>query len=126
MFAIHLSKAIFREITDALVIFSMSFLTYMLIAEWGGLSLLRNVLRLDHLKQLHEVYGHLGRDEALSQIGSRIRDSASSSDVFARSGDGGFALCLAGMDPENALKVASALREVVKKPVQIGIEHHGI
>jgi len=46
-FTIDLSKAIFREITDALVIFSMSFLTYMLIAEWGGLSILRNVLRLE-------------------------------------------------------------------------------
>jgi diguanylate cyclase (GGDEF)-like protein len=205
-FAIHLSKAIFREITDALVIFSMSFLTYMLITEWGGLSILRNVLRLEietpsplyfcgvalvvfsmrrigdqrrerakrvtaeqdaylastrdpltqlpnrrqfqievstalknskktmsvlllglnHFKQLNEVYGHLGCDEALSQIGSRIRDSANSSDVFARIGDDEFALCLAGMDPENALRVASALLEVVKKPVQIGIEHHGI
>jgi len=205
-FAVHLSKAIFREITDALVIFSMSFLTYMSIAEWSGLSILRNVLRLEietpsplyfwgvalvvfsmrrigdqrrerakrvaaerdaylastrdpltqlpnrrqfqievstaltnskkvmsvlllglnHFKQLNEVYGHLGCDEALSQIGSRIRDSVNSSDIFARIGDDEFALCLAGMDPENALSAASALLEVVKKPVQIGIEHHGI
>src|SRR5258708_11245808 len=184
----------------------MSFLTYMLIAEWGGLSILRNVLRieietpsllyfcgvalvvfsmrrigdqrrerakrvaaeqnaylastrdpltqlpnrrqfqievstalknskkamsvlllgLNHFKKLNEVYGHLGCDEVLSQIGSRIRDSANSSDVFARIGDDEFALCLAGMDPENALRVAGALLEVVKKPVQIGIEHRSI
>ena len=203
---IDLSKAIFREITDGLVIFSMSFLTYMLIAEWGGLSILRNVLRLEietpsllyfcgvalvvfsmrrigdqrrerakrvaaeqnaylastrdpltqlpnrrqfqievstalknsknamsvlllglnHFRKLNEVYGHLGCDEALSQIGSRIRDGANSGDVFARIGDDEFALCLAGMDPENALRVAGALLEVVKKPVQIGIEHHNI
>ena len=205
-FAIHLSKAIFREITDALVIFSMSFLTYMLIAEWGGLSILRNVFRLEietpsplyfcgvalvvfsmrrigdqrrerakrvaaeqnaylastrdpltqlpnrrqfqievstalkksnktmsvlllglnHFKELNEVYGHLGCDEALSQIGSRIRDSANPDDLFARIGDDEFALCLAGMAPENALRVAGGLLEVVKKPVQIGIEHHSI
>jgi len=205
-FAIHLSKAIFREITDALVIFSMSFLTYMLIAEWGGLSILRNVLRLeietpsplyfcgvalvvfsmrrigdqrreralrvaaeqnaylastrdpltqlpnrrqfqievsaalknskktmsvlllglDHFRKLNEVYGHLGCDEALSQIGSRIRDSANSSDVLARIGDDEFALCLEGLDPESALRFSGALLEVVKKPVQIGIEHHSI
>ena len=205
-FTIDLSKAIFREITDGLVIFSMSFLTYMLIAEWGGLSILRNVLRLEietpsllyfcgvalvvfsmrrigdqrrerakrvaaeqnaylastrdpltqlpnrrqfqievstalknsknamsvlllglnHFRKLNEVYGHLGCDEALSQIGSRIRDGANSGDVFARIGDDEFALCLAGMDPENALRVAGALLEVVKKPVQIGIEHHNI
>ena len=44
---IDLSKATFREITDGLVIFSMSFLTYVLVADWGGLSILRNVLRLE-------------------------------------------------------------------------------
>ena len=203
---IGLSTTVFREITDALVIFSMSFLTYMLIAEWGGLLILRNVLRLEietpsplyfcgvalvvfsirrigdqrrerakrvaaeqnaylattrdpltqlpnrrqfqidvsaalknsrktmsvlllglnHFKELNEVYGHLGCDEALSQIGSRIRDNANSSDVFARIGDDEFALCLAGTDPENALRVAGALLDDVKKPVQIGIEHHSI
>src|SRR5258708_7417530 len=196
----------FREITDALVIFSMSFLTYILVDDWGGLSILRNVLHveieppsllyfcgvalvvfsmrrigderserakrvaaeqnayvavtgdpltklpnrrqfqievstalknsknamsvlllgLNHFRKLNEVYGHLGCDEALSQIGSRIRDGANSGDVFARIGDDEFALCLAGMDPENALRVAGALLEVVKKPVQIGIEHHNI
>ena len=47
LFTIDLSKTIFREITDALVISSISFLTYMLIAEWGGLSILRNVLRIE-------------------------------------------------------------------------------
>ena len=205
-FAINLSKAAFREITDASVIFSMSFLTYSLVADWGGLSILRNVLHLEiktpsllffcgvalvvfsmrrigdqrrerakrvaaeqnaylastrdpltqlpnrrqfqievstalknsknaisvlllglnHFRKLNEVYGHLGCDEALSQIGSRIRDSANSSDVFARIGDDEFALCLAGIDPENALTVARALLEIVKKPVQIGIEYHNI
>ena len=205
-FAIAWSKAINREITDALVIFSIAFLTYLLIAEWGGLSILQNVLRfeietpsvlyfcgvalvvfsmrrigdqrreralrvaaeqnaylastrdpltqlpnrrqfqievsaalknskktmsvlllgLDHFRKLNEVYGHLGCDEALSQIGSRIRDSANSSDVLARIGDDEFALCLEGLDPENALRFSGALLEVVKKPVQIGIEHHSI
>jgi diguanylate cyclase (GGDEF)-like protein len=205
-FAINLSEAIYREITDALVIFSMSFLTYMLITEWGGLSVLRNVLRLEietpsllyfcgvalvifsirrigdqrrerskrvaaeqnaylastrdpltqlpnrrqfqievstalkkskstmsvlllglnYFKKLNEVYGHLGCDEVLSQIGSRIRESANPSDLFARIGDDEFALCLAGVDPESALQVAGTLLELVKKPVQIGIEHHSI
>src|SRR3954465_6111302 len=46
-FAFDLPEAVFREMTDALVIFSMSFLTYVSIAEWGGLSILRNVLRLE-------------------------------------------------------------------------------
>ena len=205
-FAIDLSTAIFREVTDALVIFSMSFLTYILIAEWGGLSILRNVLQLEiktpsllyfvgaalvvfsmrrigdqrrerakrvaaeqnaylasmrdpltrlpnrrqfqievstalknskspasilllglnRFRKLNEIYGHLGCDEALLQIGSRIRDRAHSSELFARIGDDEFALCLTGMDPENALRVAGALLEIVKKPVQIGTELHSI
>ena len=165
-FAIDLSKAVFRELTDALVIFSMSFLAYIWIAEWGGLSILRNVLQLEiktpsllyfvgaalvvfsmrrigdqrrerakrvaaeqnaylasmrdpltrlpnrrqfqievstvlknskspasilllglnRFRKLNEIYGHLGCDEALSQIGSRIRDGAHSGEVFARIG----------------------------------------
>src|SRR5260370_24478640 len=153
----------------------MSFLTYMLIAEWGGLSILRNVLRLEietpsllyfcgvalvvfsmrrigdqrrerakrvaaeqnvnlastrdpltqlpnrrqfqievstalknsknamsvlllclnHFRKLNEVYGHLGRDEALSQIGSRRRYSTNSADVSAPIGSARLALVFA-------------------------------
>ena len=205
-FAIDFSKSMFREVTDALVIFSISVLTYVWLAEWGGLSIFQNVLHfeitipsplyfcgvalvvfsmrrigdqrrerarrvaaeqnaylastldpltqlpnrrqfqievstalknsknpmsvlllgLNHFGKLNEVYGHLGCDEALSQIGSRIGDGAQSSDVFARIGDDEFALCLAGTDAENALRVARALLEAVKKPLRIGIEVHSI
>jgi diguanylate cyclase (GGDEF)-like protein len=204
--AIDASKAMFREITDALVIFSMSFLTYMALAEWGGLSVLGQllhheieapsplyflgvalvvfsmrriadqrrerakrvaaekdaylastrdpltqlpnrqqfqievgaalqnpknavsilVLGLNQFRRLNEVYGHLGCDEALSQIGARIRDGANAGDVCARVGDDEFALCLSGMDPENALRFAGRLLDSVRKPVQIGIEHHSV
>src|SRR4051812_30563845 len=84
------------------------------------------LLGLNHFRKLNEIYGHLGCDEALLQIGSRIRDRAHSSELFARIGDDEFALCLTGMDPENALRVAGALLEIVKKPVQIGTELHSI
>jgi diguanylate cyclase (GGDEF)-like protein len=205
-FGIDLSATAVREITDALVIFSISFLTYMLIADLGGLLILQNVLgakfeppsflyfcgvalvvfslrriadqrrerakrlaaerhayvastrdpltqlpnrrqfesdvsaalkRSNHVmsvlllglhqfKKLNEVYGHLGCDEALSQIGSRIRNRATSGDLFARIGDDEFALCLAGVTPESALSVARSLVEIVEKPVQIGIEYLSI
>src|SRR5260370_34503881 len=77
------------------------------------------LLGLNHFKELNEVYGHLGCDEALSQIGSRIRDSTNPDDLFARIGDDEFALCLAGMDPENALKVSVRLLDTFSKPVPI-------
>jgi diguanylate cyclase (GGDEF)-like protein len=84
------------------------------------------LLGLDQFKKLNEVYGHLGCDEALLQIGTRIRERASAGDIFARIGDDEFALCLAGGDPDSARKVACSLVEIVKKPVQIGIEQHAI
>jgi diguanylate cyclase (GGDEF)-like protein len=200
------SSAIAREVTDALVIFSMAILAYVSLADWGGLTLLHNVfgietetpsflyffgmalvlfstrrigdqrrerakrvaaerhaqaasmrdpltqlpnrrqfqsdvsvalknsghkmsvllLGLDQFKKLNEVYGHMGCDEALAQIGSRIRNRAQSGDIFARIGDDEFALCLAGGDPETARRLACSLVELVKKPVQIGIENHSV
>ena len=206
VFASRFSAAGMREITDALVIFSISIVTYMAVVNWGGLSLLHAVLGievekpsslyffgmalvlfslrrisdqrnerakrvaaelnaqtltmrdpltqlpnrrkfqndvaaalknsdnkmsvlllgLEQFKKLNEVYGHLGCDEALIQIGSRIRDHAAGGDIFARIGDDEFALCLSGGDPEHARRVASSLVELVRKPVQIGIEHHSV
>ena len=57
------------------------------------------LLGLDQFKKLNEVYGHLGCDEALLQIGARIRERAAPGDIFAGIGDDEFALCLAGGDP---------------------------
>jgi diguanylate cyclase (GGDEF)-like protein len=91
-----------------------------------GLKMSVLLLGLDQFKKLNEMYGHLGCDEALLQVGSRIRDRAAPGDIFARIGDDEFALCLAGGDPEHARRVACSLVEIVKKPLQIGIDHHGI
>jgi diguanylate cyclase (GGDEF)-like protein len=84
------------------------------------------LLGLDQFRRLNEMYGHLGCDKALLQIGSRIRDCVKPGDILARIGDDEFALCLAGADPETAHRVACSLVECVKKPIQIGIEHHSI
>jgi diguanylate cyclase (GGDEF)-like protein len=84
------------------------------------------LLGLAQFKKLNEVYGHVGCDEALLQIGGRIRECAAPSDIFARIGDDEFAMCVAGGDPETACRVACSLVEVVSKPVQIGIEKHSI
>jgi diguanylate cyclase (GGDEF)-like protein len=84
------------------------------------------LLGLDQFKKLNEVYGHVGCDEALLQIGSRIRELLAPSYIFARIGDDEFALCLPDGDPDNARRTACSLVEAVKIPVQIGIEQHAI
>src|SRR5580658_10718826 len=189
LFAFDFSSATAREATDALVIFSMALLAYKAIADWGGLTILHNVLGIepvkpsflyffgmalvlfstrrigdqrserakrlaaehhaqaasmrdpltqlpnrrqfqsdvsaalkksdnkmsvlllgiDQFKKLNEVYGHVGCDEALLQIGSRIRERAAAADIFARIGDDEFALCLAGGDPDSARRIACTL-----------------
>ena len=84
------------------------------------------LLGFDQFKKLNEVYGHLGCDEALLQVGERIRERAVPGDIFARIGDDEFALCLADADPDRARRIACSLVETIKKPVQIGIENHCI
>jgi diguanylate cyclase (GGDEF)-like protein len=201
---IRWNTAAMREITDALVLFSISILAYVSVSEWGGIAILDRIsgarlekpsfayyagialvvytvrrvvdqrrerakrvvaegqaqaalmrdpltqlpnrrqfhvdvstalhnssnkmsvllLGLHEFKKLNEVYGHVGCDEALAQVGARIRDRANPGDIFARIGDDEFALCLAGADPETARKIACSLVEIVKTPVQIGIEYH--
>jgi diguanylate cyclase (GGDEF)-like protein len=205
-FSLSLSPTSARELTDVLVIFSISLIAYFAIADWGGISLLGEVfgtqpeppsflyffgvalivfslrrivdqrnerakrlaaerklqtvamrdpltqlpnrrqfqsdvsaalkksgnkmsvllLGLDQFKKLNQVYGHVGCDEALLQIGARIHKLAAASDIFARIGDDEFAVCLASGDPESARETACALVEAVKRPLQIGIEQHAV
>jgi len=205
-FKLGLSATSARELTDVLVIFSVCFVAYMAVVDWGGIILLQKLLGtevekpsflyffgmalvvfsmrrigdqrserakrvaaelnvqtlslrdpltqlpnrrqfqadlsaalqssdnkmsvlllgLEQFKKLNEVYGHLGCDEALVQVGSRIRDRAAKGNIFARIGDDEFALCLAGGDPEYARKMACSLVEIVKEPLQIGIEQHSV
>jgi len=195
-----------REITDALVIFSMSIVSYVALTDWGGLSILDRVLGmqlekpsflyfcgiamvvfsirriadqrcerirrvaaeqhahalsmrdpltqlpnrrhfeieasaalkrpnsrmtvlllgLGQLKKLHDVYGHLGCDDALLQVAQRLQERIDPGNFFARIGDDEFALSLPHADPELASKIACSLVENVKDSVQIGIEQLSI
>jgi diguanylate cyclase (GGDEF)-like protein len=81
---------------------------------------------LDQFRKLNEVYGHLGCDEALLQIAARMREFTKPGDILARVGDSEFALCVAWADPEAAHAAARSIIDIVKKPVQIGIEFYGI
>ena len=205
-FAFELSTAAAREITDALVIFSMSVISHVAIADWGGLAILESILGtrpetpsylyffgmalvvfsirriidqrceriqrvaaehhavmlstrdpltrlpnrcqfeieassalkrpnsrmtvlllgLGQFKKLHDVYGHLGCDAALSQVAKRLQERIDPDNLFARIGDDEFAVSLPHADPEIAGKIACSLVENVRESVQIGIEHISI
>jgi diguanylate cyclase (GGDEF)-like protein len=84
------------------------------------------LLGLGQFKKLHDVYGHLGCDAALSQMAARLRDRLDPGNAFARIGDDEFALCLPYADPETAGKIACSLVQIVKEPVHIGIEQLSI
>src|SRR3954449_779032 len=51
------------------------------------------LLGLNHFGKLNEVYGHLGCDEALLQIGSRIRGGGPFKGGVARTGGGEIFMC---------------------------------
>jgi len=75
---------------------------------------------------LNEIYGHVGCDEALLQLGSRIRNLAAPSDTFARSATTNLpCVCRVGTPTTRAGLLVLWLR-LVKNPVQIGIEQHSI
>jgi diguanylate cyclase (GGDEF)-like protein len=80
------------------------------------------LLGLDQFKKLHDVYGHLGCDAAVSQLAARLQGKIDSGKFFARVGDDEFALCLAHADPEIARELACSLIANVAEPIQIGIE----
>lgn len=84
------------------------------------------LIGLDHFKRLNEIYGHLGCDEALVQIGLRIRDCLKSSDTLARVSDDEFAVCLPQSDPDRVHQFARSIIESINNPLQIGIESHSI
>jgi diguanylate cyclase (GGDEF)-like protein len=84
------------------------------------------LLGLGQFKKLHDVYGHLGCDAALSQVAKRLYDRLDLGGAFARIGDDEFALYLPHADPEIAGEIACSLVEIVKEPAQIGIEQLSI
>lgn len=72
-----LSGSAVREITDALVIFSMSLLTYMSISEWGGLIILQRALGVElKLPSLTYFFGVALVVFSIRRIGDQRRERA--------------------------------------------------
>jgi diguanylate cyclase (GGDEF)-like protein len=79
------------------------------------------VIDLDGFKQVNDTYGHLVGDEVLRALGARLRSAVRSTDTVARLGGDEFAVLLAGIpDREAAVRIAGALLETLRDPVQVG------
>lgn len=77
------------------------------------------VLDVDHFKALNDQHGHQAGDEALVEIGRRIREVLRDSDVAFRIGGEEFLVLLPGADRKQAECVAERLRsEISDHPIE--------
>ena len=72
------------------------------------------ILDLDNFKYVNDSHGHAVGDSVLQQIAQVLRTRLRSSDVMARLGGDEFAVLLAGVDAENAERIAVGLRDAVR------------
>ncbi len=74
-------------------------------------------LDLDHFKTINDNFGHGVGDAVLIEAGKRIQSALRSGDVLARLGGDEFAVLLSELgSPDDAMRVAAKLLEVLKAP----------
>ncbi|HET7436602.1 MAG TPA: diguanylate cyclase [Thermoanaerobaculia bacterium] len=83
------------------------------------------LLDLDHFKDLNDRRGHPAGDEALRRVGRFLAETIRrSGEVVARYGGEEFAILLPGVETEDAVRVAEALREGIER-LQIAYDASG-
>ncbi|WIM98883.1 GGDEF domain-containing protein [Actinoplanes oblitus] len=78
------------------------------------------LLDLNGFKQVNDTYGHASGDELLHQVALRLSAIIGSGDLVGRLGGDEFLVLLPDADPERAARVADRIREVIRRPIQIG------
>ena len=84
-------------------------------------------LDLDGFDEVNDALGYAGGDEALVEIGKRLREALPPSAVIARLGSDEFALMITGKNAEVAMFMADTLRQALARPiwmnqiVQVGV-----
>jgi diguanylate cyclase (GGDEF)-like protein len=75
------------------------------------------VLDLDGFDEVNELLGYAGGDEVLMEIGKRLQESLPQGALIGRLGGDEFALMIAGMQPQEALAAADAVRQSLARPL---------
>jgi diguanylate cyclase (GGDEF)-like protein len=91
-----------------------------LLIEWrraarinGPISLI--MVDIDHFKLFNDEYGHQAGDDTLKEVAYALQDSVQrAGDLIARYGGEEFAIILPGTQPEEAARLAEAIREAVE------------
>ncbi|HWR60676.1 MAG TPA: histidine kinase N-terminal 7TM domain-containing protein [Clostridia bacterium] len=77
----------------------------------GNISFL--MLDIDHFKMVNDKYGHLAGDEVLKILANVCKDRIRRTDILGRFGGEEFLIVLPDTDKENALKVATEIKETM-------------
>jgi len=91
------------------------------IARRAGESLAILLLDMDRFKTINDTLGHTVGDQALREVGVRLRHALRDSDIVARLGGDEFGVLLATGDTEHAPRVvADKIRRALEKPLVVG------
>jgi diguanylate cyclase (GGDEF)-like protein len=77
------------------------------------------LLDLDRFKAINDTLGHPVGDQALREVGRRVRGALRESDIVARLGGDEFAVMLATGDAERAPAVAAKIAKSLEEPIVI-------
>lgn len=91
------------------------------IARRGGDNISVMLLDMDRFKAINDTLGHTVGDQALREVGARVRAALRDSDVVARLGGDEFGVLLATGDKEHApLVVADKIQRALERPLVVG------
>ncbi|HST01372.1 MAG TPA: diguanylate cyclase, partial [Usitatibacter sp.] len=91
------------------------------IARRGGENISVMMLDMDRFKAINDTLGHTVGDQALREVGARVRAALRDSDVVARLGGDEFGVLLATGDREHApLVVAEKIHRALEQPLVVG------
>ncbi|HEU4641029.1 MAG TPA: GGDEF domain-containing protein [Gemmatimonadaceae bacterium] len=84
-------------------------------AARSGQELALIALDVDYFKQINDTFGHLAGDAVIQEVGELLRTVARTGDVVARTGGDEFMLLLPNTNAAGAFRVATRIREEVRK-----------